>query len=173
MQHGSCEWRDVIDFKKQKVDWRFKSRMRSNSNEFIEKLPLYLGQSSSSKELKPRTLDGPEVLEDEDEWEDVQGTLVSCVSRQFLILIEPSEQNPLASTGVELQALQFHVWPTFRTPTSSASIPLINTSFLLSSKGHESESEELEFLVAQSLLAGRKFIQASEKLRSIQKRLLN
>lgn len=27
---------EIIDFKKNKIDWRFKTRMRSNSNEFLE-----------------------------------------------------------------------------------------------------------------------------------------
>ena len=27
---------EIIDFKKEKIDWRFKTRMRSNSNEFLE-----------------------------------------------------------------------------------------------------------------------------------------
>jgi hypothetical protein len=26
---------EIIDFKKEKIDWRFKTRMRSNSNEFL------------------------------------------------------------------------------------------------------------------------------------------
>ena len=27
---------EIIDFKKAGIDWRFKTRMRSNSNEFLE-----------------------------------------------------------------------------------------------------------------------------------------
>ena len=27
---------EIIDFKKEKIDWRFKTRMRSNSNEFLD-----------------------------------------------------------------------------------------------------------------------------------------
>ena len=27
---------EIIDFKKEKIDWRFKIRMRSNSNEFLD-----------------------------------------------------------------------------------------------------------------------------------------
>jgi hypothetical protein len=57
-------------------------------------------------------------------------------------------------------------------PTGGSTIPLINTSFLFSSRGHIEESYEIDFLVAQSLLNGRKFIQASEKIRGIENRLL-
>jgi len=35
----------VIDFKKEKIDWRFKTRMRSNSNEFLDN-PKYSSEGS-------------------------------------------------------------------------------------------------------------------------------
>jgi len=50
-------------------------------------------------------------------------------------------------------------------PTGSSTITLININHLFDQRRHFEESKELDFLVAQSLLAGRKFIQASEKLR--------
>ena len=40
---------EIIDFKKEKIDWRFKTRMRSNSNEFLES-PLALVQKMTSKD---------------------------------------------------------------------------------------------------------------------------
>ena len=38
---------EIIDFKKEKIDWRFKTRMRSNSNEFLES-PMALVQKSEA-----------------------------------------------------------------------------------------------------------------------------
>lgn len=38
---------EIIDFKKEKIDWRFKTRMRSNSNEFLES-PMALIQKSEA-----------------------------------------------------------------------------------------------------------------------------
>ena len=52
-------------------------------------------------------------------------------------------------------------------------IALINTSFLFATKRLEQERLEADFLVALSLISGRKFIQASEKLRKIQSCLLS
>ena len=37
---------EIIDFKKEKIDWRFKTRMRSNSNEFLES-PMAFVQKSA------------------------------------------------------------------------------------------------------------------------------
>jgi len=65
------------------------------------------------------------------------------------------------------------VWPTFRLPTGSSVIALINTSFLFASKHLEQERLETDFMVALSLISGRKFIQASEKLRKVQAQLLH
>ena len=42
---------EIIDFKKEKIDWRFKTRMRSNSNEFLES-PLALVQKMTSKQKR-------------------------------------------------------------------------------------------------------------------------
>ena len=33
---ASLQETEIIDFKKENIDWRFKTRMRSNSNEFLE-----------------------------------------------------------------------------------------------------------------------------------------
>jgi len=36
-EEGTTEkFNPIIDFKKEKIDWRCKTRMRSNSNEFME-----------------------------------------------------------------------------------------------------------------------------------------
>jgi hypothetical protein len=83
----------------------------------------------------------------------------------FKVLIAPTED-------VTDLVLQVSVWPTIRMPTGGATIPLINTSFLLATRGHVEESYEIDFLVAQSLVNARKFIQAAEKFRSIEARLL-
>ena len=69
---------------------------------------------------------------------------------------------------IAFQSIKLMVWPTFRIPTGSSAIALINTSFLFASKKLEQERIESEFLVSLSLISGRKFIQASEKLRKIE-----
>ena len=69
--------------------------------------------------------------------------------------------------------LKIFIWPTFRLPTGSSVIALINTSFLFATKRLEQERLEADFLVSLSLITGRKFIQASEKLRKIQTCLLS
>jgi len=53
-----------------------------------------------------------------------------------------------------------------------SAISLINTSFLFASLNHPQECIESEFLVGLSLISARKFIQASEKFRSIEQKLL-
>jgi hypothetical protein len=45
-------------------------------------------------------------------------------------------------------SLQVSVWPTIRMPTGGATIPLINTSFLLATRQHLEESHEIDFMVA-------------------------
>ncbi len=54
--------------------------------------------------------------------------------------------------------LRLFVWPSFRLPTGSSVIALINTSFLFATKRLEQERLEADFLVALSLISGRKFI---------------
>jgi hypothetical protein len=91
-------FQDVIDFKKQKINWRFKSRMRSNSNEFIEGFPfsstaIHTNQVRSHQlRSKPGneafTCNSSEGLLDEEDWEeDVKGTLVCGVSNAFKIVV--------------------------------------------------------------------------------------
>ena len=55
-------------------------------------------------------------------------------------------------------SIKLFVWPTFRLPTGSSVIALINTSFLFATKRLEQERLEADFLVALSLISGRKFI---------------
>ncbi len=88
------------------------------------------------------------------------------VSNTYRVLIESDEGSTKESLLNQL-CLKLSVWPTIRMPTGSSTIPLINTMFLFSSRGHVEESQEIDLLVAQSLVNGRKFIQASEKFRAI------
>lgn len=53
-----------------------------------------------------------------------------------------------------------------------SAISLINNSFLFGSRKRSEECLETEFLVGLSLISARKFIQASEKFRSIEQKLL-
>jgi hypothetical protein len=71
-----------------------------------------------------------------------------------------------------LKGLRVHGWPCFRMPASNALIPLMNTSFLFESKGLVKEKKEIDFLVALSLISGRKFIQACEVFRRLQLEIL-
>lgn len=109
-------------------------------------------------------------MAEEEEWEEVQGTLVCGVANKFRVTFSQEDEG---DDDFDVQAIHFFVWPTFRMPTGSSTITLINTNHLFDQRSYSEESQELDFLVAQSLLAGRKFIQASEKLRQIQARLLN
>lgn len=63
-----------------------------------------------------------------------------------------------------------HAWPLFRTPPSNALIPLMNSAFLLESKGFE--KRDIELMAALSLISGRKFIQACEIFKRIQADIL-
>ena len=71
-----------------------------------------------------------------------------------------------------VHGIKLFVWPCFRMPTGGAAIPLINTSFLFTSKHRYQETMEADFLVGLSLINGRKFIQATEKFRRVENILL-
>ena len=71
-------------------------------------------------------------------------------------------------TGVRL-----HAWPCFRIPQSNNLIALMNTSFLFAQHSHWEEKRDVDFLVALSLMSGRKFIQASEHFRKMELDLIN
>ena len=82
---------------------------------------------------------------EEDDWDqEVKGTLVCGVANIFKIKVS---QEYLDNTSDKV-FLQLSVWPTVRMPTGGSTIPLINTSFLFSSRGHIEESYEIDFLVA-------------------------
>jgi hypothetical protein len=55
-----------------------------------------------------------------------------------------------------LKGVRVHGWPLFRTPPSNALIPLMNSAFLLESKGFK--KRDIELMAALSLISGRKFI---------------
>jgi|LauGreDrversion4_2_1035121.scaffolds.fasta_scaffold118235_1 hypothetical protein len=59
-------------------------------------------------------------------------------------------------------------WPCFRIPPTNALIPLMNTSFLMGSKGLKDQRRDIDFLVGLSLISGRKFIQACEIFRRLE-----
>jgi hypothetical protein len=64
-----------------------------------------------------------------------------------------------------LKGVRVHGWPLFRTPPSNAFIPLMNSAFLLESKGFM--KRDIELMGALSLISGRKFIQACEIFKRI------
>ena len=98
---GSTEWEDVIDFKKQRINWRFKSRMRSNSNEFIEGFPFNQQHHSKDSHYHSRSdatnqKPGNESFScnsslqiiDEDDWEEeVKGTLLCACAHTFKVVL--------------------------------------------------------------------------------------
>ena len=67
---------EIIDFKKEKIDWRFKTRMRSNSNEFLEsplafvqkmpkeKAPFEMNESNNSSNETGKNSKEPADSED-------------------------------------------------------------------------------------------------------------
>jgi hypothetical protein len=57
-----------------------------------------------------------------------------------------------------VKGIRFHAWPCFRIPPSNALIPLMNASFIFETKGFGSQKKDIDFLVALSLISGRKFI---------------
>lgn len=67
-----------------------------------------------------------------------------------------------------IKSLKLHLWPTFRVPTAGSGIALLNVSFLFETHKMFAEQSEANLLVGLSLISGRKFIQASEKIRAIQ-----
>jgi hypothetical protein len=67
-----------------------------------------------------------------------------------------------------VKGIRVHAWPCFRVPPSNALIPLINASFIFETKGYKDEKRDINFLVALSLISGRKFIQACEIFRKLQ-----
>jgi hypothetical protein len=71
-----------------------------------------------------------------------------------------------------IKAIKLAVWPCFRMPLGGSAISLINNSFLFGTRHRTEECIETEFLVGLSLISARKFIQASEKFRSIEQQLL-
>jgi hypothetical protein len=149
-------WHEVIDFKKQKINWRFKSRVRSNSTEFIEGLSV-ASQPPHRSSRKPDTLSNSStslnMMSGKDDFDEpVVGTLVCGASTQFKIIVEATAEQ------CQELLLQISVWPTMRMPTGTCSIPLINNSFLFAKRNHDEESQEIDFLVAQALLNARKFI---------------
>lgn len=82
---------------------------------------------------------------DEEDWEeDVKGTLVCGVSNAFKIYIS----SEVLEAANEQLTLSLYLWPTIRMPTGGSTIPLINTTFLLQSRNHIEESNEIDFLVA-------------------------
>lgn len=151
--------------------------MRSNSNEFIEGFPFSTGNNQPQKHKESSQKPGNETFSvnsslniDEEDWdEEVKGTLVCGCSNTFRIKVSHEVAELVLEDKI---CLQLSVWPTIRMPTGGSTIPLINTSFLFATRNHIEESYEIDFLVAQSLVNARKFIQASEMFRGIETRLL-
>ena len=62
---------EIIDFKKEKIDWRFKTRMRSNSNEFLESPLAFVQKLPQERASDPylqaqKTLNKQEPVDSED-----------------------------------------------------------------------------------------------------------
>lgn len=104
--------------------------MRSNSNEFIDKLPIYL--HGIKEKVQQHILDSSRLIAEDDEQEDIQGTLVSGVSNQFRVTFTHDEEE---RSDFDVQAIHFFVWPTFRMPTGGSTIALINTNLLFTQRG--------------------------------------
>lgn len=71
-----------------------------------------------------------------------------------------------------LKGIRVYAWPCFRVPPSNSMIPLMNSSFLLDSKGFKDQKRDVEFLAALSLISGRKFIQACEIFKRLEDDML-
>jgi len=71
-----------------------------------------------------------------------------------------------------VKGIRVHAWPCFRIPPSNALIPLMNASFIFETKDFKPWKRDIDFLVALSLISGRKFIQACELFRKLQSQLL-
>ena len=87
---ASLQETEIIDFKKENIDWQFKTRMRSNSNEFLES-PLAFAQKRERQKAGVTMTDSESVSllssEQEDELlakEDGQVTVLgNAISNSF------------------------------------------------------------------------------------------
>ncbi|CDW83869.1 UNKNOWN [Stylonychia lemnae] len=68
--------------------------------------------------------------------------------------------------------LRFYAWPCFRIPQANNLIPLMNTSFLFNQYRMLDEKKDVDFMIALSMMSGRKFIQAAEQFRKLQNEIL-
>lgn len=135
--------------------------MRSNSNEFLDSPMQLLG--SRQKDLS----DTDTILSDDSDYMVLEGhhtILVSSVGSQFEIVVKSSNEH----IDKMIKNIKLAVWPCFRMPHGGSAISLINNSFLFGTRHRQEECIETEFLVGLSLISARKFIQASEKFRSIE-----
>ena len=74
-RQGQHMFQEIIDFKKHKISYRFKSRIRSNSNEFIDGIPYYSSSSHQNRRnstvRKNATDDSsPQIIDEEDSEEE-------------------------------------------------------------------------------------------------------
>jgi hydroxylamine reductase (hybrid-cluster protein) len=71
-----------------------------------------------------------------------------------------------------IKGVRVYAWPCFRIPPSNALIPLMNASILFEARKIWDQKRDIDFLIALSLISGRKFIQACEIFRKLQTELL-
>lgn len=91
----------MIDFKKQGIDWRCKTRMRSNSNEFLNSLSKSSNSRKSQNIAQMRLAlgsdiesDSDTILSDDSEKMTIEGhhtILVSAIGNSFAVLLSPKE----------------------------------------------------------------------------------
>ena len=70
-----------------------------------------------------------------------------------------------------LKGIRVHGLATFRVPPSNALIAIMNAGYVV--REGESQRREIEFMVGLSMMAGRKFIQATEVFRKIESDILS
>ena len=76
-------------------------------------------------------------MAEEEDWEEVQGTLVCGVANKFRVTFAREVEG---DSDLDVQAIHFFVWPTFRMPTGSSTITLINTNHLFDQRSYSEES---------------------------------
>jgi hypothetical protein len=115
---------EIIDFKREKIDWRCKTRMRSNSNEFLDcnNEPDISSDTVISEDSDVMNLEGHHTM------------LVSAIGRRFEFRLVPIAETKTSDLPKYLQSIKLDVWPCFRMPLGGSSISLINNSFLFASR---------------------------------------
>jgi len=92
---------EIIDFKKEKIDWRFKTRMRSNSNEFLESPFALLQKLPKDNSPSFRILHNSEVANSQKEHADSED--LSLISSEEEVDLKQDGKIIVLGNGISNQ----------------------------------------------------------------------